>query len=158
MNAERFNARYPIGTPVLAYPGCRPEDDPSGEQLITRTRTEARRIGGHSDVVWVDGHGAWISLDHVDPVTADEWEQAQIDRDATTAARRAALLTAIQARPSLEWDPGLTVSALRRAGFRSVSIGTASGDLQALAAGGLLVAHTEMVIRGYGLAEAVDGS
>lgn len=67
MNAERWNNLYPVGTPVVAYPGCRPEDDPNDERLVTRTRSKAEVLGGHTDVVWVDGHGACISLTHVDP-------------------------------------------------------------------------------------------
>lgn len=68
MNADQFNARYPVGTPVVAYPGCRPEDSLDAERLITRTRSKAETLGGHTPVVWVDGHGACISLTHVDPV------------------------------------------------------------------------------------------
>ena len=68
MNAATFNQRYPIGTPVIAYPGCRPEDDPNGERLVTRTRSRAEVLGGHTDVVWVDGHDACINLTHIDPV------------------------------------------------------------------------------------------
>lgn len=70
MNAEQWNERYPVGTPVVAYPGCRPEDDPNDERLITRTRSRAEILGGHTDVVWVDGHGACIALTHVDPFGA----------------------------------------------------------------------------------------
>lgn len=70
---EDFNKRYPVGTPVIAYPGARPEDIPSAPRLLTRTRTEARSIGLNSDsVVWVDGHGAYISLTHVDPFRATD--------------------------------------------------------------------------------------
>ena len=85
MNAEQWNARYPVGTPVVAYPFVRPEhlvavryreavaaglprkpeDDPC-TRLVTVTRSRAEVLGGHTDVVWVDGHGACISLDHVD--------------------------------------------------------------------------------------------
>lgn len=151
MNAETFNALYEVGIPVFAYPGARPEDCPSDEQLITRTRSKAEVLGGHTDVVWVDGHSACISLSHVDVVTEGEWEKARIDRDTTTVARRAALLAAIQAAPSDEWKPGRAVGALRRAGFHPISLGTASKDLQALAAVGYLAARTETVIRSYGL-------
>ncbi len=66
MNASEFNARYPVGTPVYAYPGCRPEDDPNDEQLVTQTRSKAEVLGGHTDVVWVHGHSACIALSHVD--------------------------------------------------------------------------------------------
>ncbi|WP_327333676.1 hypothetical protein [Streptomyces anulatus] len=69
VTAERWNARYPIGTPVTAYPGCRPEDDPKCTQLTTRTRSAAAVLGDHTAVVWVDGHSACISLTHVDPRT-----------------------------------------------------------------------------------------
>ncbi|MEW2164365.1 hypothetical protein AB0912_15435 [Streptomyces sp. NPDC007084] len=65
-DATRWNARYPIGTPVTAYPGVRPEDG-DGKRLDTRTRSEAQVLGGTA-VVWVDGHGACIALTHVDPV------------------------------------------------------------------------------------------
>lgn len=65
---DLWNTRYPIGTPVTAYPGARPSDDSHCERLITRTRSEAQVLGGHTAVVWVDGHSACIALTHVDPV------------------------------------------------------------------------------------------
>lgn len=64
--AAQWNDRYPVGTPVVAFPGFRPEDDPKGERLVTRTRTRAETLGGHTPVVWVDGHSACIDLAHVD--------------------------------------------------------------------------------------------
>ncbi|MFE9855528.1 hypothetical protein [Streptomyces sp. NPDC005780] len=63
----RWNGLHPIGTPVTAYPGCRPEDDSEDERLTTRTRSKAEVLGGHTAVVWVEGHGACIALTHVDP-------------------------------------------------------------------------------------------
>lgn len=77
MNAETFNALYEVGIPVFAYPGARPEDDANDECLVTRTRSRAEVLGGHTDVVWVDGHGACINLTHVDVVAEDEWEAAK---------------------------------------------------------------------------------
>ncbi|MFJ3601838.1 hypothetical protein ACIPVA_03485 [Streptomyces anulatus] len=68
LTAAQWNAQYPVGSAVAAYPGCRPEDDPNGERLVTRTRSKAETLGGHTPVVWVDGHGACISLTHVDPI------------------------------------------------------------------------------------------
>lgn len=68
LSADEWNARYPIGTPVLAYPGCRPEDDCDDERLVTCTRSKAEVLGGHTDVVWVDGHDSCISLTHIDVV------------------------------------------------------------------------------------------
>lgn len=75
MNAEQFNALYPVGSPVIAYPGARPEDIPSATRLVTRTRSTAQVLGGHTDVVWVEGHGACIALTHVDPVA--EWQHQE---------------------------------------------------------------------------------
>lgn len=72
MNAETFNRLYLIGTPVVAYPGARPEDDANDERLVTRTRSKAEVLGGHTDVVWVDGHGACIALTHIDVTPAGE--------------------------------------------------------------------------------------
>lgn len=154
MNAAEFNSRYPVGTPVVAYPGARPEDCPNDERLVTRTRSKAEVLGGHTDVVWVDGHGSCIALTHVDVLTEAEWAKARSDRDATIVARRAALLAAIQARPSGEWTPERAGMAIRRAGFQRWNNSIASGDLQALADEGHLVAHTEVVVRGYGLANS----
>ena len=77
MNAETFNALYEVGIPVFAYPGARPEDFPNDRRLVTRTRSKATVLGGHTDVVWVDGHSACIALTHVDVVTEDEWKVAQ---------------------------------------------------------------------------------
>lgn len=79
MNAEQFNALYPIGTPVVAYPGCRPEDDSNDERLVTRTRSKAEVLGGHTDVVWVDGHEACVALTHIDPVPACRCDEPDAD-------------------------------------------------------------------------------
>lgn len=74
---EQFNARYPVGTPVFAYPGFRPEDDATARRLVTRTRTAAQLSSSGYPVVWVEGEGAYISLTHVDPVSEDVWEAAR---------------------------------------------------------------------------------
>lgn len=65
--AGKWNSQHPVGTPVFAYPGCRPEDDSKCTRLVTRTRSAASVLGGHTAVVWVDGHSSCISLTHVDP-------------------------------------------------------------------------------------------
>ncbi|MDH6448266.1 hypothetical protein M2155_000674 [Streptomyces sp. SAI-119] len=85
MNAEQFNALHPVGTPVIAYPGCRPEDCPNDERLVTRTRSKAEVLGGHTDVVWVDGHSACIALSHVDVVSEDVWKAAKEADDLAAA-------------------------------------------------------------------------
>lgn len=77
MNAAEFNALYEVGVPVFAYPGCRPEDMPNDRRLVTRTRSKASVLSGHTDVVWVDDHSACIALSHVDVVSEDEWQAAK---------------------------------------------------------------------------------
>jgi hypothetical protein len=62
-DADRWNARYPVGTPVAAYPWVRAD-----EPLHTRTRTPAWRLGHGDSVVSVDGHTGGICLTHVDPL------------------------------------------------------------------------------------------
>jgi hypothetical protein len=68
VNAEQFNARYPVGTPVIAYPLTRPEDaNPSFfKQLNTVTRTPAWTLGDGEPVVSVVGYAGGICLTHVD--------------------------------------------------------------------------------------------
>jgi hypothetical protein len=63
IDADRWNARYPVGTPVAAYPWVRAD-----EPLRTRTRTPAWRLGHGDSVVSVDGHAGGIHLTHVDPL------------------------------------------------------------------------------------------
>lgn len=77
MNAEQFNALYPVGTPVFAYPGFRPEDASDARRLATRTRTAAQVSASGDPVVWVEGEGSYICLTHVDPVPEDVWEEAR---------------------------------------------------------------------------------
>lgn len=88
---DEFNARYPVGTLVFAYPGARPEDDRNARRLVTRTRSQASVLSGHTDVVWVDGHSACIALSHVDVVAAGKWEAARLaDAVAEKQVREAA--------------------------------------------------------------------
>lgn len=79
MNADTFNALYAVGAPVFAYPGCRPEHSRDARRIVTRTRTEAKSVGLDRDgVVWVEDHGAYIALTHVDVVPEDEWKAAKL--------------------------------------------------------------------------------
>ncbi|MFF9901267.1 hypothetical protein [Streptomyces longispororuber] len=87
MNAEQWNARYPVGTPVTAYPSVRPEDpravayrkraaagrltgstgtDPC-RRVETVTRSVAWTLGHGAPVVLVEGETGGILLTHVDP-------------------------------------------------------------------------------------------
>jgi hypothetical protein len=77
MNAEQWNALYPVGTLVFAYPGFRPEDDRNARRLVTRTRTNAQMSASGDPVVWVDGEGSYICLTHVDPVSESVWQDAR---------------------------------------------------------------------------------
>jgi hypothetical protein len=64
--AELWNRLHPVGTPVIAYPGFRPEVDRDATRIVTSTRSKATVLGGHTAVVWVHGHSACISLTHID--------------------------------------------------------------------------------------------
>ena len=66
MTADEFNALYPVGTPVVVYPGFRPVDDPEARRIESRTRTAAWLGGGHTPVVMVEDYGSWVALTHVD--------------------------------------------------------------------------------------------
>jgi hypothetical protein len=77
VNAEQWNAMYPVGTLVFAYPGFRPEDDRNARRLVTRTRTKAQMSASGDPVVWVDGEGSYICLTHVDPVSENAWQAAK---------------------------------------------------------------------------------
>lgn len=61
MNADEWNARYPDGTPVTAYPDTR-DDQP----MYTRTRSAAWTLGHGAPVVSVEGYAGGIHLTHVD--------------------------------------------------------------------------------------------
>lgn len=58
---REWNARHPVGTQVIAYPGTR-----GGQGLTTATRSAAWALEGHTPVVMVEGHPACIALTHVD--------------------------------------------------------------------------------------------
>ncbi|WP_394436176.1 hypothetical protein [Streptomyces sp. SGAir0957] len=86
MTADEFNAKHPVGTPVVAYPGVRPDDplavavrqrqaegrylDPQDAELCralhTVTRTPAWTLGSGDPVVSVDGYAGGICLTHID--------------------------------------------------------------------------------------------
>lgn len=96
MNAQEWNALYPVGTPVVAYPGVRPEDplavavrerqaaggyvDKGGVELCKRletvTRSVAWALGDGEPVVMVEGYAGGIALTHVDPVCGARFNEA----------------------------------------------------------------------------------
>lgn len=70
--ADEWNARYPVGTPVTAYPGSR-DDAP----LTTTTRTPAWTLGHGAAVVSVDGYSGGICLTHIDPTVPAAGEEGR---------------------------------------------------------------------------------
>jgi hypothetical protein len=128
VNAEQWNALYPVSTLVFAYPGARPEDDATDERLVTRTRSKATVLGGHTDVVWVDGHSACISLTHVDPVSESVWRAAkQADETAATVAAQGALPVPVGDQPQ-PWNDDRAVQVLSQAGAMCGVCGDEPGD------------------------------
>ncbi|TAA54587.1 hypothetical protein [Shinella sp. JR1-6] len=58
---EIFNSRYPIGTKVAVR-----KDD--GEAFITKTRSKADVISGHTAAIWLEGLTGCSVLDRVSPI------------------------------------------------------------------------------------------
>ena len=71
---ERFNREHPIGTEVRYWPGLRWRDD--GETEVEaktgKTRSEASVLGGHTAVVWIEGHAECLALSHVEVVPVSD--------------------------------------------------------------------------------------
>ena len=63
MTADEFNAAFPVGTRVAAFPITRDE-----QPLITTTRTPAWALGHGVAVVAVDGYAGGIALTHIDVI------------------------------------------------------------------------------------------
>lgn len=110
---DEFNARCEVGTPVFAYPGARPEDDRNATRLVTRTRSKASILGGHTDVVWVDGHSACIALSHVDPVSEEQFAEARAEETAAAVAAEGALPVPVGNQPQPLDDQRLAEIAAR---------------------------------------------
>jgi hypothetical protein len=64
---EAWNLTYPEGRAVRYWTGAR-----EGAGATGRTRSAAWVAEGHTAVVQVTGHGAWIALTHVDPIPETE--------------------------------------------------------------------------------------
>lgn len=74
MTADQFNDLHPVGTRVIAYPGCRPapgDDDPCCRGMATHTRSVAWPLGHGEPVVKVDGYPGGIALTHIDIAPQD---------------------------------------------------------------------------------------
>ena len=61
--AARWNRQFPVGTRVRYWTGVR-----EGVGRVSVTRSEAEVLGGHSAVVWVEGHSGCIGLSHIEPM------------------------------------------------------------------------------------------
>jgi hypothetical protein len=75
--ADAWNAKHPVGTPVIAYPWVRPEHpafDPK-TVLVTRTRSVAWPLGHGEPVVLVEGYSGGIVLEHIDVISMDEYRR-----------------------------------------------------------------------------------
>jgi hypothetical protein len=59
-----WNAKYPIGTPVMRYKLI----EPLREGNETKTRSEAWIMGGHSAMVMVEGVSGGVRLESVKPI------------------------------------------------------------------------------------------
>ena len=66
---DEFNLKYPVGTNVKYWPGTR-----HSVPKLGKTWTDARVMGGHTPVVYVEGAGA-IALSHVEPITRPQTEK-----------------------------------------------------------------------------------
>ena len=65
--AAQWNERYPVGTPVLYWPGVR-----SGEGVRSCTQSGAWELNGAYAVVQVQGKSGCIALTHVAPIPQEE--------------------------------------------------------------------------------------
>ncbi|MFJ1696222.1 hypothetical protein ACIOHC_13885 [Streptomyces sp. NPDC088252] len=63
LTSAQWNARYPVGTPVKAYPGVYGEDG-----FTTWTTSKAWTLGGHTPVALVEGYSGGIALTHLDVI------------------------------------------------------------------------------------------
>ena len=60
---DEFNEKYPVGTEVRYWKGAR-----RGPAMISKTRTRAEVLAGHTPVVWIEDSPACVSLSHIEPV------------------------------------------------------------------------------------------
>ncbi|MFC3986499.1 hypothetical protein [Streptosporangium jomthongense] len=63
LTADEWNTAWPVGTPILAWPGSR-----DAEPLTTATRTTAWTLGSGHAVVSVEGCTGGIFLTHIQPI------------------------------------------------------------------------------------------
>lgn len=105
--ARAFNDAHPIGTRVRYWRGAR-----EGAGAESTTRTEAKVLGDHTAVVWLDGVAGCIALSHVEVIKApsgdmrsqlaDQLDRALGDASITAFVRehRETIVAALRATPS----------------------------------------------------------
>lgn len=79
---EAWNRLYPVGTPVKCY-RCYGDEKSA---FLSRTRSEAYMMGGHSGMVLVDGHSGGYALTHVQPLVGAAEVTGQINLNSLDAA------------------------------------------------------------------------
>lgn len=57
---DDWNAKYPVGTAVVLKAD-------GGQNVATKTRSEASILSGHSAVIWLEGISGCYLLDRVTP-------------------------------------------------------------------------------------------
>lgn len=73
--AREFNKLFPKGTRVRYWTLKR-----EGRGKVSRTRSEAQVLSGHTAVVWVEGEGYCVALSHIEPLpegASAVWERLQ---------------------------------------------------------------------------------
>ncbi|MGW2837365.1 hypothetical protein ACWCWD_06590 [Streptomyces sp. NPDC001493] len=63
LSSAEWNAKFPVGTRVKAYPGVYGEDG-----FTTWTTSKAWTLGGHTPVAIVEGYSGGIALTHLDVI------------------------------------------------------------------------------------------
>ena len=58
-----FNDAYPVGTPVRYWPVAN-----EGEGVLSKTRSEAWLLSGHTAVVMVEGKSGAVAVAHVEAI------------------------------------------------------------------------------------------
>jgi hypothetical protein len=60
--AAKWNKRFAVGTRVRYWTGVR-----HGMGKVSNTRSEARVLGGHTAVVWIEDETGCVALSHLEP-------------------------------------------------------------------------------------------
>lgn len=64
---DLFNDHCPVGTPVRYWPVVG-----EGEGILSKTRSEAWLLSGHTAVVMIEGKSGAVAVSHVEEVKSDQ--------------------------------------------------------------------------------------